>query len=176
MSETSQTEYKSSFNDAVIETLTAFANSKGGRVFIGVDNHGEPVRHFSIGEESLQKWVNEVKNKTQPSLIPEIEVDKRNGHPIVVMTIHEFPIKPVAFKGRYYKRIQNSNHLLSIAEISDLHLSSLQSSWDAYEHPGASLNELDEHKIARFITAASIRVAAFIWRKNRMRHLRKCDY
>lgn len=66
------TEFKSSFTDTVIESLTAFANSKGGCVFIGVDDDAEPVKGFTLGNESLQKWVNEVKNKTQPSIIWEV--------------------------------------------------------------------------------------------------------
>jgi predicted HTH transcriptional regulator len=69
MRENSCTEFKSSFSAAVIETLTAFANSKGGKVLIGMDDLGKPVRGFTLGNETLQKWVNEVKNKTQPSIM-----------------------------------------------------------------------------------------------------------
>ena len=36
--ENEKLEFKVSFNDAVIETLVAFANTSGGTVFIGVDN------------------------------------------------------------------------------------------------------------------------------------------
>ena len=151
MTESLHKEYKSKFSDAVIETLTAFANTKGGKVIIGVDNTGHPIEGFSVGEESMQKWVNEVKNKTQPSIIPDIEAVTHEGHTVIEMSINEFPIKPVAFKGRYYKRVQNSNHLLSITEISNLHLSCLQTSWDAYQHPGASIEDLDFNKIERFI-------------------------
>lgn len=151
MTESLHKEYKSKFSDAVIETLTAFANTKGGKVIIGVDNTGHPIKGFSVGEESMQKWVNEAKNKTQPSIIPDIEAVTHEGHTVIEMSINEFPIKPVAFKGRYYKRVQNSNHLLSITEISNLHLSCLQTSWDACQHPGASIEDLDFNKIERFI-------------------------
>ena len=47
MTESLYIEYKNSFSDTVIETLTAFANTKGGKVFIGVDNTGHPVKGFS---------------------------------------------------------------------------------------------------------------------------------
>jgi predicted HTH transcriptional regulator len=57
----------------------AFANSKGGRVLIGLDDGGKPVKGFTLGNESLQKWVNEVKNKTQPSIIPDAEVGDFGG-------------------------------------------------------------------------------------------------
>ncbi|SMD00348.1 AlbA family DNA-binding domain-containing protein [Pedobacter nyackensis] len=71
MDEDLHTEFKSTFNDAVIETLVAFANTKGGKVLIGIDNTGIPVNGFTIGSETLQKWINEIKNKTQPSIIPD---------------------------------------------------------------------------------------------------------
>ena len=71
LKEDSYTEFKSSFNDGVIESLTAFANTKGGRVLVGIADNGHPVKGFSIGDETLQKWVNEVKNKTQPSIISD---------------------------------------------------------------------------------------------------------
>ena len=65
-------EFKSNFNDEVIETLSAFANTKGGKVLVVVSNNGEPVKNFKIGKETLQQWINEIKNKTQPSIIPDI--------------------------------------------------------------------------------------------------------
>ena len=40
------TEFKSSFNDAVIETLTAFANTRGGKIIIGVENKGPTGKRF----------------------------------------------------------------------------------------------------------------------------------
>ena len=38
-------EFKQFFSKAVIETLVAFSNSKGGQVLIGIDNSGL-IRHF----------------------------------------------------------------------------------------------------------------------------------
>jgi len=72
LKENESTEFKSSFGDSVIESLVAFANTNGGRILVGVDDRGNPVKGFSFGTESLQKWVNEIKNKTQPSLIPDV--------------------------------------------------------------------------------------------------------
>lgn len=80
--ENQHTEFKSSFNDAVIETVSAFVNTKGGKVYIGVDDLGQPISNFSIGKESIQNWINEIKNKTQPGIIADIEpivTGKRNN-------------------------------------------------------------------------------------------------
>ena len=64
MKENQYIEYKSSFNDSVIETLVAFANSKGGRVLVGVNDDGIPNTNFTFGKETFQKWINESKNPT----------------------------------------------------------------------------------------------------------------
>ena len=65
--------------------------------------------------------------------------------------MNEYPVKPVSFKGRYFKRVINSNHQLNVREISEIHLQSLQLSWDSYPYPKATMDDLDYHKIRQFI-------------------------
>lgn len=128
-------ELKSSFNDGVIESLVAFANAKGGRVLIGIDEHGQINTNFKLGKESLQNWINEIRNKTQPIIVPDVALIEEERGNIVALTIQEHPIKPVSFKGRYYIRIRNANQLLNAAEITDLQLKSLNTSFDAILQP-----------------------------------------
>jgi ATP-dependent DNA helicase RecG len=148
--ENSKIEFKSSFTDAVIETITAFANTKGGKVYVGICDDGTFNTNFIIGKESIAKWQNDIKLKTQPSVIPDFDIEIMDGNEVLVISVSEFPVKPIAFKGRYYKRNQNSNHLLTALEIADLSIRSLQLSWDSYPSVH-SWDELDEKKISRFI-------------------------
>jgi len=151
MKEDLRAEFKSSFTDAVIETLVAFANTRGGTVYIGLDDKGIPLKFFNIGAETVQKWINEVKVKTQPSIIPEADIVNIKGTEVGKLYIPEFPIKPVSFKGKYYKRIKNSNHQLNTSEISDMYMQSLQLSWDSYPYPKANFEDLDKNKVRLFI-------------------------
>ena len=144
-------EFKTSFNEEVIETLSAFANTKGGKVLVGVANSGLPVKNFKIGEESIQQWLNEVKNKTQPSIIPNVEVINYKNNKVVEFSIQEFPVKPIAFRGRYFKRVKNSNHQLSPIEISDMNMQTLQVSWDSYPAQNTSMKDIDLKKVHEFI-------------------------
>ncbi len=143
-------EFKKNFNNETIIALAAFANTKGGSVLIGVDDKGI-IKGVSISGESIQNWVNEIKNKTTPSLIPDVEIFEFDSGNVVLLSISEFPVKPVAVKGRFYKRIQNSIHLMNVNEISLSHLQSLQTSWDAYPYQDARPDDLDLSKIATFI-------------------------
>lgn len=151
-----RTAFKSSFTDAVIESLVAFANTEGGRVIVGLDNAGAPVKAFSVGAESVQKVINEVKNKTQPSILPDATEIKIKGKKVIELSIKEFPIKPVSFKGRYYKRINNSNHQLSLREIAELHLRSFNSSWDRYINPSYKIDQLSLSKVIDFVDRCNI--------------------
>jgi ATP-dependent DNA helicase RecG len=151
MKESQHTELKSSFNDEVIETLVAFANTNGGKVLVGVRNNGLPLTSFTIGEETIQKYINEIKNKTQPSIIPNVRIKNIKGTDVLEFIIPEFPVKPVAFKGRYFKRVKNSNHQLTPIEISDLSLQSLQLSWDSYPAFNSTIADIDLSKVEKFI-------------------------
>jgi ATP-dependent DNA helicase RecG len=132
--------------------LTAFANTKGGKVLVGVYDNGIAAADFKIGKETIQKCLNEIKNKTQPSIIPSAEVIDYHGKSVIEFFVPEFPIKPVSFKGKYFKRVQNSNHQLSAIEISDVYMQSMQYSWDSYPYPRASMASLNEDKIRTFIS------------------------
>ncbi|GHV45442.1 ATP-dependent DNA helicase [Bacteroidia bacterium] len=145
--ETQHIEYKSSFNEDLIETLVAFANTRGGKVYVGVDDKGKPVKNFTIGKESLQNWANEVKNKTQPQIIPDVEIVDYKGAEIAEFRIQEYPIKPVACRGKYFKRVKNSNHLLSVTEVVNMHLQTLNTSWDAYPDAVHTLDDISLEKV-----------------------------
>ena len=147
LKETQHIEFKPNFNEDVIETMVAFANAKGGKVLVGVDNKGEPVKHFTIGNESVQNWVNEVKTKTQPQIVPDWDIINYNGHEIVEFSVQEYPIKPVSTRGKYFKRIGNSNHLLSAGEIANEHLKTINSSWDMFPDPIHSLDYISLEKV-----------------------------
>lgn len=52
--ENQNVEFKSTFNMEVVETLVAFANTKGGSVYIGINDSGKIVG-IQMGKETLQK-------------------------------------------------------------------------------------------------------------------------
>ena len=143
-------EFKSSFNAEVIETLVAFANTSGGKVIIGINSKNEIIG-VDINEESVQNWVNEIKNKTAPSLIPYVSVTPFKNKAIVVFTIQEYPVKPVAMRGKYFKRVANSNHLLNITEVVDLHLQSFNTSWDFYVNNRFKIDDISLEKVQNAI-------------------------
>jgi len=148
--ESERIEFKTSFNDDVIISLVAFANNKGGTVYIGIADDGE-VKGVKIGKETTAQYLNEIKNMTAPELIPDIAEIEENGKTVLSIYITEYPIKPVSTKGRYYKRKNNSNQQLDVSQVVNMHLQSMNTSWDAYPDLQHSLEDLSFEKIQEAI-------------------------
>lgn len=147
--ENEKIEFKSSFNKELIETIVAFANSKGGSVFIGISE--KSISGVKINQESVQNWINEIKNKTSPEIIPDVDLISVENKTIIEFSVKEYPIKPVSTQGRYFKRVNNSNHLLSVGELSNMHLQTVNSSWDAYSDPLHRLKDISFKKVQKVI-------------------------
>lgn len=148
--ESEKIEFKQSFDKETIETVVALANTKEGIILIGVKDDTS-LCGVEIGSESLQSYANSVKNSTEPSLIIDIQLILVKEKNIIAIQVDEFPIKPVSYKGKYFKRVANSNHQMNLTQISTMHMQSLQLSWDAYVANEMTIDELDWQKIKRFI-------------------------
>ena len=141
-----QLEFKQTFNMETIETLVAFANTAGGKVLIGVSDSGSNTG-VSINSESVQNWMNEIKMKTSPALLPDADIVEFKSKHIIVLTLQEYPIKPVSTRGKYYKRVANSNHLLNISEVVNMHLQSFNTSWDYHINNQFKIEDISLEKV-----------------------------
>lgn len=144
-------EFKSSFNTELIETLVAFANTTGGKVVIGINQNKEPIG-VQINSESIQNWINEIKHKTSPSIIPDVETLLHENKTFVIFSVQEYPIKPVATRGKYFKRVANSNHLMGADEIANEHLKTKNTSWDYYPDFSHNFDSISIEKVKKFIS------------------------
>jgi ATP-dependent DNA helicase RecG len=148
--ENNRVEFKTTFNRGGIESIAAFANANGGTLYVGVKDDGTVVG-VDIAKESIQNWTNEIKNKTSPAVVPTVSTDEVQNKVVVTFSVPAYPIKPVAFQGKYYKRIANANHLMTSDEIADEHLKTLNSSWDYYPDSYHTFADLDMNKVRNFI-------------------------
>ena len=142
-------EFKSSFGKECIETIVAFSNTNGGKIFIGASPPGKIPDLNEIDDEMLKDWSNTIKLATVPQIFPQISIKDFGDKKIVVIHVQEYPLKPVAYKGRYLKRVGASNHLLSVEEIVELQIQSINSSFDAV-HVKTEINDLNQELIQSF--------------------------
>lgn len=143
-------EFKSSFDNKVIETLVAFANTSGGSVLIGISDDRK-ISGITTNHESVQNWLNEVKNKTTPAVAPFAEYVDYKDKIVVALTVPESPVKPVSMRSKYFKRVANSNHLMNTDEIASEYLRTINSSWDYYADPEHGVDSLSLDKVRVFM-------------------------
>lgn len=139
----------------IIETIGAFLNHKGGMIIIGYDEKKSEIIEPNIGQETLQNFINKVKIATNPQVIVDIYEAEYKGKRLLVIDVIEYPIKPVAVQGKYFRRRMNSNHILTPTEISSLHLFSLNSSWDYQLAQNATMKDIDMDTVKWFIQKLS---------------------
>jgi ATP-dependent DNA helicase RecG len=142
-------EFKTTFGKEAIESVVAFANAQGGKVCIGISDKGKIIG-VGLQRETLQSWINQIKTTTQPSIIVDIKQITAEDKIVVVVDVKEYPVKPISYKNRYFVRKANSNHLMNMMEISNMHLQSLQLSWDAYTSNDTKMDDLDSAKMDVF--------------------------
>lgn len=147
-------EFKESFSDRVIESLVAFANMRWWNVFIWISDKGDIIG-VDISKESIQNWLNEVKQKTDNKITPDVELFLVDKKQIICFSISEYPSKPVSFRWRYYIRRANSNHIMSTDEIAYEYLKIRNKSRDMSIANWVSLSDLDEQKIFDAIVAVN---------------------
>ena len=94
-SESKSVEFKTAFNQDTIVSLVAFANADGGSVYIGVRDDGKVIGVPSDGEPETS-WVNEIKSKTAPSIVPDAERIAVGGKSVVKLHVASLPVKPTS--------------------------------------------------------------------------------
>ncbi len=144
-------EFKENFDQEVIETAAAFANTDGGVILIGVSDNGE-IRGITIGKETLRNWSNRIAQATEPRVVLEIEPVDIEEKSVVLVHIAESSIKPVSVRGRCYKRVGNSNRVMSAQEIVQMHLNATGQTWDQLLAANAGSGDIDPKKVQWYLT------------------------
>lgn len=146
--ETDTIEFKESLSDAFFKTLSAFANSKGGTVFLGIDE-----KAGIVGVDSSADFLTNLTNRIvhKLSLYPDIETIDHQGKRVIAVQVTRAGY-PVSFEGRYYERIGNTTREMSPQKLQAFLLS--KSSWDSVTGD-FSFDEIDQDTISLFARLAT---------------------
>ncbi|MFP4522849.1 MAG: helix-turn-helix domain-containing protein [Fibrobacterota bacterium] len=148
--ESSKTEFKRSWRDEYLKTVCAFANSEGGKLFIGIDDDGK-----TIGIENAQKLLEDIPNKVVHSLGIVVDVKRsiRNGKDVLEINIAESSV-PVSYRGRYYYRSGSTVQELQGHKLREFILRKDNITWDEMAVPNADIETLNKQLILRFVKKA----------------------
>ena len=149
--EDNTTEFKENFDHETIKAAAAFANTRGGTILIGVSDKQE-LKGIAVGRETLRNFVNRISQAIEPRILPEIQAIVLDGKSVLLIQISESRIKPVSVKGICYKRVGNSNRVMSPQEIAQMHLESVGQTWDQLSVVSVRSDDIDEQKIQWYLT------------------------
>ena len=121
LKESEKIELKSSFSEwrEAIVSLCAFANKKGGKVVIGMNDDGV-ASGIQVGKNTIEDFANKIKNNTDPILYPSINVKTFGLGEIVEIEVSESDNKPVFAFDRAYVRVGKTNQKMSQTEVREL--------------------------------------------------------
>jgi ATP-dependent DNA helicase RecG len=151
--ETQSLEFKESLRlkDEIGETVSAFSNSDGGTVIVGVSDNGG-VFGVDIGKNTLEEVANYIKRNTDPRIFPRIEVTETGDKKVVVIDVAESAEKPVFFKNHGYKRVGKTNQRISSSELRKLAKESGERVyWDERVCEEVNLEDIDEEKVKFYL-------------------------
>ena len=124
-------EFKRQWTDQALEDLAAFANTRGGTLFIGVEDNGNVVG-VADPELEIQRIANTVASRL--GLTPSVSRRAIEGQEIIEVRVE--PARGViGLSGRYRTRVGSTNRDLSPEELGRLVLRRSGQSWDALPSP-----------------------------------------
>ncbi|MBF0479201.1 MAG: putative DNA binding domain-containing protein [Candidatus Omnitrophica bacterium] len=136
----------------IIETVTAFVNTEGGKIFVGVKDF-DNIAGVQIGKGSLEELANKIAQHTEPKIQPRISIKRIEDRSIVVIDVKPSGGKLVLADGRPYKRVGSSTRQMGKEEyerlILEKHKSMIQ--FDAQVCNGATITDIDKKKIDWFL-------------------------
>ena len=153
--ESETVEFKPSLSqmDKIMESISAFSNTNGGRIIIGVSDKGE-VPGIDIGKKTIESLANRIKQNTDPAIYPSISVENVEDRNIILIEVKKSKSKPVFAFDKVYKRVGKSNQRVSSGEIRKLALEGKKIYWDEQVCEDASLEDIDEEKVRWFLKEA----------------------
>ena len=148
-------EYKQTWRNDCLKAVSAFANSDGGVLIIGLDDRGKPSGLKNINR-LLEDIPNTIRNKL--GIIPSVELDKKY---IIKVTVAPCSV-PISYNGKYYLRSGSTVQELQGKDLADFLMRKSGSTWDDIVEERAGLNEIDNDFIEKFKKYAVDRIPAII--------------
>jgi len=150
LKESQHIELKESWRDEYLKTISAFANTEGGSLFIGVDDNSR-----IIGIEKSKKLLEDLPNKILNTLgiIVGIELIEKEDKELLQIHVPKCDY-PVSYQSRFYIRSGSTTQEIKGIELQRLLLKSNNLTWDEITVPRATIKDIDESVVRSFMKRA----------------------
>ncbi len=118
--ENDQVEFKASFTETkdIAETIVAFANTSGGRIFVGVS---KDCQILTLNLEKAEERVNNIIGEyCDPRPNIDVTVNQIRGKSIVIVNVPEGDNKPYLLDGKVFVRVGSTDRGATRYELDNL--------------------------------------------------------
>jgi len=139
MIENQNIEWKESWRDEYLKWICGFANSQGGKIFIGINDKGEIV-----GIKNIIQLLEEIPNKSKNILgvIVDVNHHKSEQKDYLEIIVESYP-NPVNYKGRYFYRSGSTMQEIKGSALDSFLLRKKGKKWDGVSVPNVIISDLD---------------------------------
>lgn len=101
MIENKTTEFKREYTDDIKYTVVAFANTEGGRIYIGINDNGS-VQGIENADATMLRITNMIRDSIRPdvTMFTECTVKNMDGKSVVVLTVQRGTARPYYLTGK----------------------------------------------------------------------------
>jgi ATP-dependent DNA helicase RecG len=142
--ESETVELKEQFSDSALKTLAAFANTKGGSLYVGVKDN-KTLLSGGITDKAQQDVVSKTMNIL--GITPEVSLHNHKHSDFLEVQVKQ-QRPPVSVRGKYYQRVGNTTREVMGDALRQLFLEG--ASWDDITDEQFSLDDIDDEEIRRF--------------------------
>jgi len=140
----------------ILETVCAFANTKGGTLYIGISDEGK-AKGITIGANTLENLANDMKRDIDPAVGGvSIEVIKVDDKDIIKITVPESATKPHFFHDKAHNRVGRTNQVFTPSQLEALFMKKVLGMHGVDSKPlaDATLEDIDEESLKKYAKEA----------------------
>lgn len=150
MPEQQNIEWKENWDDRYLAWISGFANAQGGKLYIGCDDHGNP-----IGLPNCKELLEKIPPKIKSVLGIIVAVNRRvkQGKEYIEIDVPPYSIG-ISCKGIYYYRSESANQILTGPALEEFLLQKRGVTWDNAPLPAFKIDDVDNRVVDAFKEAA----------------------
>ena len=146
VSESQNIEWKESWRDEFLKWICGFANAKGGKLYIGMNDDGEV-----IGVSDSKKLLEDIPNKITQSLgiVADVNLLSKDGKDYIAINVPAYATS-ISYKGVYHYRSGSTKQVLTGPALESFLNGKRGVTWDNMPIPAFTFNDVDDSAINTF--------------------------
>mgnify|MGYP000391260569 CR=1 FL=1 len=154
MKEDQHIEFKESWHDEYTRYVSAFCNTQGGVLYIGLNDNGTVVG-IEHPEKLIERLPNFIAQKT--GIMPLVHLKESNGKEYLEIEVQPSAM-PISVHGRYYTRSGSVTSELQGNQLNMFLAAKMGLTWESVVEEDFSLDDIDIETVERFKLLAKDRV------------------